>query len=554
MKDGSMLDYATKGQREIAGMLVADLYKDHYKEPEKLIELAAILKANGTDADFAGSFIELFGAERFADIPRVIQAMQWNEAMMSAAGFMDDQHYDRSLARDFWVDGYRFDGDAAELLSNFSMVLATATYSGTLSRSTQQQLAYDEDSWAVAQLLHEGTFGAEFLRDVFHNGVIAQIGKEGGNRGWGEERIFNYPIGGVDGDQLSTDQKQIIMDALERNPEAAAMAFSSDVPEQFQFGVLDGQKDPIKILYDHMQLDDDGEDQFARLYNSATDYYQHVDHRPDLAGRMTLSLVDRTLYGERDIDPMTRVLADDLADHHMTSLYMSAGATEMGDPDKGSPGWLDDEDNYRLHLDIDHMTELFREIGGDDDAQKTLMDGVARTQADLITQNAHAGEYGFANMIGGMDGVVLAANELDNQEDFDASEERHRLVFSALHNAAGLIKEPVTGAVVGFGLDEVEHLTEGQVEDLIRDNGDFETARDNMVRGAIIEGYAHNGQIEVPDRFMTNGHITPWSDLDAKDRLALLAHYSTDGESDDVREAFQNADRTRAKVFELLLR
>ena len=556
MKDGSMIDYATTSQREIAGMLVADLYRDHYKEPEKLIELAAIMKANGTDEDFAGSFIESFGAERFADIPRVIQAMQWNEAMMTTASVLDDQQYDRDLAHDLWVAGYRFDGDAAELLSNFSMVLATATYSGTLSRSTQQQLAYDDDAWAVAQLLHEGTFGAEFLRDAFHNGVIAQIGKEGGNRGWGEQRLYDYPIGGVNGEQLSTDQKQIILDALERNPEAAALAFSSDVPEQFQFGVLDGQKDPIEILYDHMQFDDDGEEQFGRLYDSATDYYQHVDHRPDLAGRMTQSLIERTLYGERDLDEMTRALSHDLADHHMTSLFESAASTSLVDPDRGDPGWLDAKDGYKLNMNIDQMSDLIRAIGEDDDAFRTFTDGAARTEAQIIADGAKPGEgYGWANQVGGFNGVMEVATELDNQDDFDASNERHRLVFSAANNAAGLIKSSGVAAVVGFGLDELDHLTEPDIRDMIDENNKFESVRDNLLRVAIAEGYHANGGLpDLDDRFMTGNQMTSWNDLSATDREELLQWVGGHSNDPDLQEAFNNARDQRAEVFEVLLR
>ena len=124
----------------------------------------------------------------------------------------------------------------------------------------------------MAQLLHEGTFGAEFLRDVFHNGVIAEIGREGGNRDWGRQELSYWPIGGHGDDQLSTDQKQIILDALERNPEAVALALSDRVPEEFQFGVLDGEDDPIEILYDHMRPDDDGEDSSPACTTTGVDY------------------------------------------------------------------------------------------------------------------------------------------------------------------------------------------------------------------------------------------------------------------------------------------
>ena len=95
-----------------------------------------------------------------ADVPRVIQAMEWSGTMMMA-GSGSDSLFDYELAQELGMDGYELDRDPVELLGGFSLALATATSSGQLSRTVERDLAFDEDRWAVAQLLHgDHRFGA----------------------------------------------------------------------------------------------------------------------------------------------------------------------------------------------------------------------------------------------------------------------------------------------------------------------------------------------------------------------------------------------------------
>lgn len=552
MRDGTLLDYATPHQADLAGDYVGEHYRDLYRQPGHLIDLARILQANGLDADFSSAFIEAFGAENMANVPRVIQAMEWGDALLQT-GSNNDPMVDTDLAVEMMLDGYELEEDPVALLSAFSLVLANATTSGQLSRQIEQELAYDEDTWAVSQLLHEGRFGAEFLRDVFHNGVIAQIGREGGKENpWYQSPSF-WPIGGHGDDPLSTDQKQIILDALERNPEAAALALSDRVPEEFQFGVLDGTDDPIAILYDHVNWDDDGE-QLARLYTAGVDYANdHADFRS--AYQMTESLVDRTLRSDFDIDRMTEALADDLADHHMENIHLSATVSMPG-----GAGYVEvnGESAYRLIFDKQDLTDVMRELSDHEGANETFLAGARDYQAQLILENTRdvGGDVDWAKQVGGFDGLLMNANDLENIEDFDADNARHRLVFSFTNSVVGAVQSlhpagAAAGMVTGPVLTGLEDATGPSLEDLVLANGDAKELITNQMHAAIATGYHENrlleGALAPPDRVLaSNGHLLDLRDSEmSDDQIRQLLLWLEQDTGAVTQEAFEAADQAR---------
>lgn len=557
MTDGSMLDYATPAQRELAGILVADLYRDHYKEPDRLIELAGIMRSNGHDAQFSGSFIESFGASRYADIPRVIQAMEWGDRLNGIGG-PSDSNVDSELARDLGLDGYTYDGDPIELLSSFSMALATATSAGTLSRTTERNLAYDEDSWAVAQLLHEGRFGAEFLRDVFHSGAVAEIGRRSVTEG--AYPIGYSPIGGTRGDGIETDQVALIMDALERNPEAAALALSSDVPEEFRIGVyLVDEPDPLKILYEQNRHWDDDAEQLARMYDAGIEYANHND-KLDQAYRMTESLVDLTLHGEEDHDVMTESLARDLAAHHMENMHVSATggfSTEAQwiDVDGGGPAY---DEAYRLMFGKEDMTELLREFSDNDEANETFLAEARDYQAQLILDNTRepAGDsVVWAKQLGGFDGIVMNAYDLEQFEDFDADNTRHKVVFSFLNSVTGAVQSlhpagAAAGIATGPILSFAESASAPQLDAVVGENDRAREALLGQMHAAIAAGYYENGLLggegAPPGDIVENGHLVDFRErLDEETRNALIAWVENNDHLNDVAGGvFGEADQT----------
>ena len=554
-RDGSLLDYATQHQAGLAGDYIGEHYRDIYRQPSDLIDLAHILQANAADSDFSAAFVESFGAENMANVPRVIQAMEWGDAMLNT-GFNGDPMMDTETAVQLMLDGYEGlgDEDPVELLGAFSLALANATYSGQLSRQTERELAYDEDTWAVSQLLHEGRFGAQFLRDVFHNGVIAQIGREGGNLNYGHQEPSYWPIGGRGDHPISTDQKQLILDALERNPEAIALAFSDRVPEEFQFGVLDGMDDPIEILYDHMRWDEDGE-QFARMYTSGVEYANHHDQL-ERAYQMTESLVDRTLHSDFQNDRMTQALAQDLGRHHMENMHLSASVSM-----EGSAGVveIDGERAYRLVFSKDDLTDLLREFSDNEDANETILSAARDYQAQLIVDNTQTtgSSLDWAKQIGGFDGILMNANDLERVEDFDADSARHRAVFSFVNSVTGAVQSlhpagAAAGIVTGPVLTVLEDSTGPSLSELIEANGDAKEALTNQMHAAIVAGYYENGLLggdgAPPDSILDDDRrLMNVRDEDDADRIRqFLLWMETNDQVDQVAgDAFERADQAR---------
>ena len=98
MKDGSLLRYADVDQAEAAGAYIGAMYRDNFKDPEELFELAQILhasqeNAHGDELDaFSAAFVDRFGAENLVEVPRVIQAIEWSHVLSSGMTMTVDPH------------------------------------------------------------------------------------------------------------------------------------------------------------------------------------------------------------------------------------------------------------------------------------------------------------------------------------------------------------------------------------------------------------------------------------------------------------------------------
>jgi hypothetical protein len=550
---GALARHSTDQEMGLAGAFVGTYFRDKYRDPERLIQLATILKANGANDHFATRFVESFGAEAMADVPRVIQAMEWPGAYVSAGGSYSDPYFDSELAQQLFQDGYRLGRDPVELLGAFSLALATATTSGMLDRDTERALAHDEDAWAVAQLVHEGRFGGEFLRDLFHNGVIAKIGRDAASLVGGDLTAY-AAIGGTTDHPVSTDQISLIMNALTRSPEGAVYALSAPVPPQFQVSsYLEGKSDPIEILYDVARWDDDGE-LFARVYATAVNHANGagLDYA---AQSLTQSLVDRTINSDNDLAPLTHALADDLAAHHIDHLHVSALANTSGDPDaSGQPGRLVFEDGaWKLDLGSDEMESLFRELADEPEAYDRVLSAAAQYQAGEILAgtrvdaDSEAANLLWANRIGAFDAVVLNASDLERIEDFDAGNERHRLAFSFVSTVAGLIPHPAAAAGATFGVSVLEGASSPDVQQVVEANDDAKDLIRNTLRAAIASGYYENGVLvtdEAPPHLRGEGLATTSPSALGPTELADVNRWiATHDEVYDVAgEAFDRAD------------
>ena len=571
LKDGTLVRYAEPWQAELAGRWLGQQYRSRFTDPEKLRELVGIMKANGGTYDdahgaFFAGFIGSFGPENVAHMSRVIQAMEWPRLWYEAGSPYSDPYYDDDLMRHYDEEGFQLsDGDAKDFLLTFGMAMSVATYTGQLTRyapGAERTIAFDEDSWGVAQLLnYEGTFGATFLRDVFQSGVIAQIGRHAGEMF--ESPVSRAPIGANDG--FPTDQARLILDALERNPHAVALALSDPVPKEFQISyLLEGNSNPIAILYDHMNWDDDGQE-FARLYQTGIDWcYQNGDDVR--AYGMTASLVDSTIHSQwRTLDPMTDVLARDVADHHMPDLFLSATGAYPGgtaeDYKAGFVGPLEVNGVSGLHLILDkgELTDVVRTMAGRSEADEIFLHGARDYQAELIRQNTTTPaipgttDLTWATKLGDFDGIVMNAHDLDAADDFDKSNLAHQVFFKFMETTIGVVAEghPIAGAGADLIVSGIDDATKPSFDALLQSTDDEKELLISTTHAAIAAGYYENGVLgsagAPPADVLVDGRLASFTDLKDVDRMRqYLIWVNTNSEIDKVAgEAFDRVDQAR---------
>lgn len=571
LKDGTLVRYAEPWQAELAGRWLGQQYRSNFTDPVKLRELVGILKANGGAYDeghgaFFAGFIGSFGPENVAHVSRVIQAMEWPRLWYEAGSPYSDPYYDDDLMRHYDEEGFQLgDGDAKDFLLTFGMALSVATYTGQLTRyapGAERKIAFDEDSWGVAQLLnYKGTFGATFLRDVFQSGLIAEIGRHAGVMT--ETPVSRAPIGANDG--FPTDQTRLILDALERNPHAVALALSDPVPKDFQISyLLEGNSNPIAILYDHMQWDDDGEE-FARLYQTGLNWAYRNGEEARAYG-MTASLVDRTIHSDwRTLDPMTDALARDLADHHIPDLFVSTTGPYPGGPTEdfkaGFVGSVDVNGVTGLHflLDKGEVTDLVRAMADRPEADDVFLHGVRDYQAELIRENTTepavpgTADLRWAAMLGDFDGIVMNAHDLDAAADFDKSNLAHQVFFKFMESTIGVVAEghPIIGAGTDLIVGGIDEATKPSFDALLQSSDDEKELLISTTHAAIAAGYYENGVLGPagvpPADILVDGKLVSFTDLKDVDKIRqYLLWVNTSSEIDKVAgEAFDRVDQAR---------
>jgi hypothetical protein len=530
LRDGTLVRYAEPWQAELAGRYVAGMYVSTYKDPEKLIELARLLQANGSQGEASGAFmagfVEGFGPERMVDIPRVIQAMEWTPGM--SLGSNDDSFVDWELGQELNMDGYRLpdDVDPVELLGIFSMTLALATTSGRVARDVEHDIAWDEDSWAVAQLLHDGQFGANFLKEAFQSVVVHDIMRDAARMGPDMTAYMAIGAGHSEGDsQISTDERQLVLEALLRNPEGAALALSSELPEEVHISSRWAPvetRDPIAVLY-AADWEEDGR-LFADLYREATTWAQSEAAEPGTsrqANEITLQLIERVSNDLRgDLGPVTDALAADIADYHVRSLFeMNIGVGEESGDSVGK-GFLDLTSD-RIVLDARQVEELVSAMSDREEADrifvKGLADGQASYLAEMVRDRPDDGEL-WGSQVGTLNQYVLNAHDLDRTIEFGEASTNQKIGISLLGaTLTGLTEGTPFGVLTGPATTLIDVATAPSELDL--DNANFADKLDSRetVRALVATAFHEYGDMLGPtgeqQRYLLeNGHLIAFSD------------------------------------------
>jgi hypothetical protein len=536
LRDGTLVRYAEPWQAELAGEWLGRTFRDDSKVPAQVVRLADLLRANVAYDDvhgaFTAGFVQEFGAQRLVDMPRVIQAMEWTTALSAPTLYMDHD-VDAQLGLMLGNDGYELDRDPVGLLGAFSMALAVATSSGRLSRETERAIAYDEDTWAVSQLLYQGAFGGAFMRDCFEHIAVPAIQREAATLvGGGPELTAYYPIGGRDGHgpMIPIDQKLLVLNALDRNPEAAMVTLATPlehsvyIPSPWAAG---DTRNPVAVLYAARW--DDGGNLFADIYTHATDYAQ--SHASTLGtsvegNRITLQLADRIINGYRDdLHPVTAAFVDDLVRHdHIHSLIDAAGSAGDETDGDGTAGFLD-VSSHRIYLNADEMQKLFVNLTHDSDADAQLASEIGNQQAAYIAEQAATSpdESGYwAHKVGSFDQLILNAHDIGREIDFNHQSELQKIGLTAVTTAAhvlteghplGFLVSPI-GELVGLGL-EPDHgaVVDANFQDKLQTNG--------AVKALIATGFYEYGggaasrlePPDVPELLGSDGHLRPYGSL-----------------------------------------
>ena len=566
LKDGSLLRYADEYQAGLAGAYVGGAYRDKFKHPQELFDLARILRGSqlNTSGDpleeFSRRFVESFGAENMALVPRVIQAIEWSHVINNSFS-VTDQRVLTDVARE-WQGKELAHDPVEDLLAPFSLALANATYSGRLSRTTEQAIARSDDTWATAQLLHTGRFGTRFLLDCFDKGVVEKISEDSRFRMAGYEPPAGdaYTLGrfweGGDHEGLSYDTKALVLDALARNPDAARAALTTDLRGVKAWDIV-GQEhevtNPIRLLFDYGDFDDDGA-AFGRAYEAAGDALRaDPDDRAaiDRANRLTLDIVDRVLNGEQDLDGVTDSLARDLGDNHLEGLHRSAVGDHAVDPDGGAAGYLDPTDDM-IHLSRDEVRDLLSEITDREEAGREFLAEASRYQAQTILAGTKdlpgpGTEFTWALEAGAFERVLVDAGDLNRLEDFREADAQQKMIVGFVNDVASLARvHPLVGIGLDHAIDAAAAGLGPSEDELVRDNARARAVLENGLAAAITQGYADNGHLDLSRaerlELTEGGRLVGYNSLDGVPRARFEEWMRLDPDVNTVvREAMQEA-------------
>lgn len=217
-----------KANREGDALAEQALRDDVLNHPDKLAEIVHGMNAHRGDPAaeaFAAAFVEKFGAERMRQVPRTLQAWQYNYT----AGNPGASYYPPKHTLPLGEPKRKPDQTEIEdILYSFSATLATSTHAEGRPKLDAEldKLAHDEkDPLALSWLLtnHDADFDADFLMNVFDTGVKKVIEWEARERKPYSEAGMGGEIGlGVEGDRLlDRNPKVAVLNAISHNPEAA---------------------------------------------------------------------------------------------------------------------------------------------------------------------------------------------------------------------------------------------------------------------------------------------------------------------------------------------
>ena len=352
------------------------------------------------------------------------------------------------------------------------------------------------------------------------------------------------------------DTKVLVLDALARNPAAAAAALTTDLSDVKAWDVVGQEHDvtnPIRLLYDFGDFDDDG-GAFGRAFEAASDELRSDPGDGasiDRANRLTLDVVDRVLNGENELGGVTDGLARDLGDHHLEALHVSATSEQAVDYDGGGAGYLDSLDN-NIHLNRQEVVDLLGKITEREDAGQTFLAQAARYQADtiLVGTQERGGDLSWALEAGRFDQLLMEAGDMNRLEDFEEAEAQQQMIAGFANDVVSLVKvNPLAGIALDRTVEAITGSFAPSESELLRDNNRAHAVVQNGLTAAIVQGYADNGHIDLETARQlqlvdADGGLIRYNSLDGIERGRFDEWMNTDGQVNVVtRDALQESSR-----------
>lgn len=539
MKDGTLMRYADPYDATAAGEELGRLYHGFEKHPQEIIDLSACLRGAqvGLPVDlqraFGAGFVNTFGARNMVLVPRVLQAMEYSRAIDSLIA-PDDRFLLRDVAQQF--AGSELHQNPLDLLAPFSLALANATMSGQLTRQTENAIADNPDTWATAALVSRGVYSTPFLLEVFKHGVVDPIAADSrfyadgglvqppGDEPFALGHLFTEGKGG-----LPADPKQIILDALARNPDAAMHAMTDPLSGVQVFtgpGQASTVTNPLDLLYKYGHFDDNGS-AFGRAYAAAADQMNAVPGDKLAAAQLTQHALQLMLGDGDHLNGFKDGIATDLAHNHIVDLFDAAQL--HGDGGQNTVDILDG----RVTPSQDTMIQILKSLGDQPSALQTVLHAAAAEQAKLVYEGTAAGPNGpdtWAYKTAAFDAQVLASGDLQRVENFDAADKRHELIVGFISNVlndTADISDPVLGAVAHGGIDAAVNsaFPAPDAEKVIFQNLDAKTFMSNALHAQVAAGYYAHGYLSGPDAqppqdVVQNGQLVSYASTHGDQRLS----------------------------------
>jgi hypothetical protein len=471
------------------------------KDPRKLQALAQKLDEHQGREAFSARFIEKFGAKKFLEVPRTLQA--WEHRRVYVPGAQPPAH-EKYLDPDKVRDEPK-PGEVEGILYAFSATLATTSTSDDLTEKQQDALddiVKAKDALALSWLLTDNKhqFDKEFLLKSFEH-VKKSITDEAAAaaNNWKRDNYATGPITGRDGERLSSDLKVGILNAISRNPEAA-LELTTMKFKPIEVPVFAKKPDkidnPVDLLYRHGTYEDKGaalgrmmqtsHDELQRLANEAGRETERGMACLTRANEVTLRMAHEAAYGREQIDRVVVGLAPILAAQHMDDLQESV--MNISDAQYGLGKSVQEAAEQalfigkataaRVDLSAQQVEDILTAICVDPEAERAFGEGLARHQTKLITENLAqqkpAGEGAWARNLGVLTGKYVNAAGNHAMGEFEAAEARRAqqlAIFDTMVELAPVVGKALsaTAGKVVEGVLKYGTLPAADFEQLVKD-------------------------------------------------------------------------------------